>query len=193
MPFFNTKELGKGTGLGLATVYSIVTQHAGFIHVYSEPLQGSLFRVYLPITEGAGGVSPEKPAMPLIANLGGSETIPFAEDLESIREMACQALSGLGYHALAAVDGEDALRLCERKPLQSPSWMYSCQNLADRLRRLERFKSLPLGYISGYSPQCDNAALAASHAHYLQKPYSPSTLSQLVREILDQAKVSGTH
>ena len=58
---------------------------------------------------------------------------------------------------------------------------------------LERFKSLPLAYTSGYSPQCDNAALAASNAHYLQKPYSPSTLSQLVREILDQTKVSGTH
>lgn len=195
-PFFTTKELGKGTGLGLATVYGIVKQHGGFIHVYSEPLQGSLFRVYLPIMEGTASVNPKKPAIPLFANIRGTETILFAEDHESIREMACQALRGLGYHVLAAVDGEDALRMCEK---ETPAIaildviMPKLGGPATAAKLLERFKNLPLVYTSGYSPQCDNAALAASNAHYLQKPYSPSALSRLVREILDQAKVSEAH
>ncbi len=195
-PFFTTKELGKGTGLGLATVYGIVKQHGGFIHVYSELLQGSLFRVYLPVMEDAGGVSPATPTIPLFANLRGSETILFAEDHESIREMACQALGGLGYHVLAAVDGEDALQLCEE---ETPAIaildviMPRLGGPATAAILLERFKNLPVVYTSGYSPQCDSAALAASNAHYLQKPYSPGALSRLVREILDQAKVSDGH
>jgi two-component system, cell cycle sensor histidine kinase and response regulator CckA len=195
-PFFTTKELGKGTGLGLATVYGIVKQHAGFIHVYSEPLQGSLFRVYLPVMEGAAGARAEKPVIPLFANLRGSETILFAEDHESIREMACQSLSSLGYHVLAAVDGEDALRQCEK---ETPAIavldviMPKLGGPATAAKLLERFKNLAVVYTSGYSPQCDNTALAASHAHYLQKPYSPSALSRLVREILDQARVSEAH
>jgi CheY-like chemotaxis protein len=105
-------------------------------------------------------------------------------------------LTGLGYHVLAALDGEDALRLCEtEKPavaildviMPKPGGPDTAAKL------LERFKNLPVVYTSGYSPQCDNAVLAASNAHYLQKPYSPSTLSRLVREILDQAKVSEAH
>src|SRR5262249_18609400 len=112
-PFFTTKEKGKGTGMGLATVYGIVKQHGGFIHVYSEPSQGSLFRVYLPVLEGAASEgSPAKVPTASLGELRGTETILIAEDHESIREMARQTLVNLGYHVLSAADGEEALRLC---------------------------------------------------------------------------------
>jgi two-component system, cell cycle sensor histidine kinase and response regulator CckA len=196
-PFFTTKEVGKGTGLGLATVYGIVKQHNGFIHVYSEPSEGSLFRVYLPAMTGASETSPEKQPVPLFANVRGSETILVAEDHESIREMACQTLTGLGYRVLSAPNGEEALRICEK---ESPALaildviMPKLGGPATALKLLERFKDMPVVYTSGYSPQCDNTALAAANARYLQKPYSPSTLGRLVREILDHAKLtkSGT-
>lgn len=194
-PFFTTKEVGKGTGLGLATVYGIVKQHNGFIHVYGEPSQGSLFRVYLPVMAGAAGASPEKLPTPLFANLRGSEKILIAEDHESIREMAYQTLSGLGYHVLSAVDGEEALRICEK---ETPALaildviMPKLGGPAAALKLLERFKNLPVLYTSGYSPQCDNNVLAAANARYLQKPYSPSTLGRIVREILDQHKATET-
>ena len=190
-PFFTTKEVGKGTGLGLATVYGIVKQHNGFIHVYSEPSQGSLFRVYLPVMVGTAGASPAKQLTPLFEDLRGSETILFAEDHESIREMACQTLGGLGYRVLSAIDGEEALRICEKETpalaiLDVIMPKLGGPAVAAKLR--ERLKTMSVLYTSGYSPQCDNTVLAASNARYLQKPYSPSTLGRLVREILDQRK-----
>ena len=111
-PFFSTKERGKGSGMGLATVYGIVKQHGGFIHVYSEPRQGSL-RVHLPATDVSlavlGSASESSPTL----NFHGRETIVIAEDHDSIREMVRQTLVGLGYRVLAASDGGQALRLCE--------------------------------------------------------------------------------
>src|SRR5260370_16364973 len=87
-PFFTTKERGKGTGMGLATAYGIVKQHGGFIHVYSEPAQGTLFRVYLPAFEGvaAEGESAKAPA-PALGEMRGTETILIPGDHESIREI----------------------------------------------------------------------------------------------------------
>ncbi len=113
-PFFTTKHGGKGSGMGLATVYGIVKQHSGFIHVYSELKQGSLFRVYLPAMEVPllAGYSSAPEASPTF-NLHGTETILIAEDHDSIREMVRQTLVGLGYRVLAAADGQQALRLCE--------------------------------------------------------------------------------
>jgi PAS domain S-box-containing protein len=189
-PFFTTKERGKGTGMGLATVYGIVKQHGGFIHVYSEVGQGSLFRVYLPVMEGAVAESATKRSMmPSPAEMRGTETILLAEDHESIREMARQTLISLGYRVLAAADGEEALRLCgEEAPALAilDVIMPKLGGPAAAAKLLERFAALPLLYTSGYSQDSDGLANAILSAHYLQKPYSPTTLGRLVREILNQ-------
>ncbi len=188
-PFFTTKERGKGTGMGLATAYGIVKQHGGFIHVYSEPGQGTLFRVYLPAQEGAAteGAAPKAP-VPAHVEMRGSETILIAEDHESIREMARQILLSLGYRVLSACDGEEALKLCEK---ESPALaildvvMPKLGGAAAKLTAL--FAGLPILFTSGYSQDSENIAPATANARYLQKPYSPTTLGRVVREILDQA------
>src|SRR5437764_6885084 len=105
-PFFHTKELGRGTGLGLATVYGIVKQHKGFIDVDSTPGKGTAFRLYLPLGDGPA-VPSEKPAVGSLR--GGSECILIAEDNDDLREAAQEILTSLGYRVIVAKDGEQAV------------------------------------------------------------------------------------
>ena len=193
-PFFTTKERGKGTGMGLAIVYSIARQHGGFIHVYSEPGQGSLFRFYLPALAGAFAQdAPAKAPVPSLAEMRGSETILIADDHESIREMSRQALLSLGYRVLSACDGEEALRICQT---EAPALaildvvMPKLGGPSTASKLAARFDQLPILFTSGYSRDSENVAPVVADAHYLQKPYSPTTLGRLVREILDQAATS---
>jgi len=189
-PFFTTKERGKGTGMGLATVYGIVKQHGGFVHVYSEPGHGSLFRVYLPVVEGAvaDGKVKKAPA-PSLADMRGTETILLAEDHESIREMARQTLVNLGYRVLSAANGEEALRLCEQ---ETPALaildviMPRMGGAATAARLTARFPDMRVIFTSGYSAEGDKAPAPGDNARYLQKPYSPTTMGRLIRECLDK-------
>jgi PAS domain S-box-containing protein len=191
-PFFTTKDRSQSSGMGLATAYGVIKQHGGFIHVYSEPEQGSLFRVHLPAagTSSAAKVGTPKGKTPVL-ELHGTETVLIAEDHDSIREMARQALVNLGYRVLSAVDGEEALRLCEsEKPdvaildLVMPK-LSGSQTAAQLALRFGRVLTL---FTSGYSQESKGVQEEIKGARFLQKPYSPSTLSRIIREILDEAK-----
>lgn len=189
-PFFTTKASGKGTGMGLASVYGIVKQHGGFAHVYSEVGQGTLFRVYLPSTTSGELPAAHTPAP--LANgqqFRGTELILIAEDHESIREVARQTLLNLGYRVLSAVDGEEALRLAqgERPALAVLDVvMPRMGGQAALARLLERFPGLPAIFTSGYSHDATGLPASSLEMTYLQKPYSPTALGKLVRQVLDR-------
>jgi two-component system, cell cycle sensor histidine kinase and response regulator CckA len=188
-PFFSTPEGGKNSGMGLATAYGIVKQHGGFIHVYSEVGQGTLFRAYLPaVPSQPSERSPVRSRGGSIVDLRGTETLLLAEDHDSIRDMARQTLVNLGYRVLSAIDGEEALRLCESEApalaiLDLVMPKMGGQETAAKLR--ERLEDLPVLFTSGYSQE--SRGLEAK-GRYLQKPYSPTSLGRIVREILDQVK-----
>jgi two-component system cell cycle sensor histidine kinase/response regulator CckA len=190
-PFFAMKDNGKSSGMGLATAYGIVKQHGGFLHVYSEVGHGTLFRAYLPAASGepSEGSADRKRTFPLV-DLRGTETLLLADDHDSIREMARQTLVNLGYRVLSAVDGEEALQLCEN---ETPALaildviMPKLGGLETAAKLAERFEKLPVLFTSGYSKESRGLETAAG---YLQKPYSPSTLGRMVREILDQVKTT---
>ena len=191
-PFFTTKEVGKGTGLGLSTVYGIVKQNNGFVWVYSEPGQGSTFKVYLPGAEGDAD-SEEKQRLPVI-ELGGSETVLIVEDDDGLRKFAQNALQQHGYRVLDAENGEDALKV--GKAHEGPIHLMITDVVMPRMggkEAAERLQSLypqmKVIYMSGYT---DNAivhhGVLAPGLNFLQKPFSAEGLARKVREALGSEK-----
>jgi PAS domain S-box-containing protein len=188
-PFFTTKEVGKGTGLGLATVYGIVRQHGGFLQVYSELGAGSTFRAYFPVSTEVAAPPRAVDSRPLQR---GTETILVAEDHEGLRQGAHDTLTSLGYQVVLAVDGEDALRQFtahrERISLVLLDVVLPKLSGADVCARIRgENPQLPVIFATGYSP--DTSLLdrvRQLEMPILQKPYTPRDLAQRVREALDR-------
>jgi PAS domain S-box-containing protein len=192
-PFFTTKDTGKGSGLGLATVYGIVSQHGGFLHVYSEVGIGTTFRVYLPVTPSVertpASVEDPRPAR------GGAETILIAEDHEGLRELARETLANLGYNILLACDGEEAVRVFQanrdRVDLLLLDVVLPKINGPEAYARISAEKAdVPVIFATGYSPEMALLHDAQERGlTVLQKPYVPRELARRVRETLDRQPV----
>jgi len=190
-PFFTTKEVGKGTGLGLATVYGVVKQHGGFIHLYSELGKGTTFRIYIPA--GTGAAEPRE----LKSNEQtpkGTEIILLAEDNEGLREAAQEMLQRLGYRPILASNGTDAIELFKRNlgqidlvildvvmPGLSGPAVYS------QMAAIQ--PDLRVVFATGYTAETAslNSTLEKG-VPILQKPYSLKNLGQIVRSTLDRAR-----
>ena len=193
-PFFTTKEVGKGTGLGLATVYGIVKQHRGSIHVYSEPGQGTLFKILFPVAKDAARARVRERSKPRANEIhirGGTETILLAEDDRGVRRLALRALELRGYRVLHAPDGEEALRIFARHAEEISAAILDVvlpgltgPALRDALLRIK--PSLPILFTTGYSARTERVGSLVEQGHsVLQKPYSPAELARRIREVLD--------
>ena len=190
-PFFTTKEPGRGTGLGLSTVYGVIKQSGGYIWVYSEPGQGTTFKIYLPRVEDAVKIS--EPGVVSAESPRGTETVLLAEDDEGVRELAGGALERRGYSVLMACGGEEALLISGRHAgpihlLVTDVVMpgISGRELAERLVPLR--PDMKVLYMSGYT---DDAVVRygvlVEEAAYLQKPFTPDVLLQRVRQMLGRS------
>jgi PAS domain S-box-containing protein len=187
-PFFTTKEKGKGTGLGLATVYGIVKQSGGYIWVYSEAGKGTTFKVYFPRVEGTA----EKVRVqdPPGAWITGSETLLLVEDDEGVRELAREFLQKRGYHVLVATGGRQAVQLVEQHPgpihlmitdVVMPGM--SGRELVDRVAT--RRRGMRVLYVSGYTEDAVlQHGVENAGTMFLSKPFALSALARKVREVL---------
>jgi CheY-like chemotaxis protein len=189
-PFYSTKEVGKGTGLGLAMVYGIVKSHEGYITCNSEPGVGTMFKIYLPaIDQEVEMVDIKEIEAPI---KGGNETILLVDDEEFIRELGMELLGGVGYNVLTAADGESALQLYRKEQnrielilldLIMPG-MGGRKCLEELLRVNPRARVL---IASGYSADGPTKeALGVGARDYISKPYDAKQMLKVVREVLEQ-------
>lgn len=189
-PFFTTKERGHGTGLGLSTVYGIVKQNKGYLWVYSEPGEGTTFKIYLPRSIEEQELLNE--AVPAGEQLRGSETVLVVEDDEMLRNMAKEMLQGYGYKVILAKNGEEALKKAANHEFPIHIMLTDVvmpgmdgRELAEKIQA--EITDIKILYMSGYT---DNAI--AHHGvldqglDFIQKPFSTEDLGHKVREVLDK-------
>jgi two-component system cell cycle sensor histidine kinase/response regulator CckA len=195
-PFFTTKEPGKGTGLGLATIYGIVKQHQGWVVVESQVDKGSTFTIFLPIgdkpAEASQGAQAQSTAQTPSAMSLGDETILVVEDEPALRDLVVNVLELCGYRIYQARTGVEALRVWEKHKneidllltdMVMPEGM-SGRQLAERLQAED--PGLKVIYTSGYSPGMAGKDIALLEGfNFLAKPYPPSRLAHVVRDCLD--------
>ncbi len=186
-PFFTTKPQGKGTGLGLATVFGIVKQSNGFIDVYSEPGHGTRIKILFPVAEATHTAPP----VVEVASQFGTETVLLVEDEVGVSNVACQALQQRGYHVLQALNGHEALRIFAEQQSSIDLVItdvvmpeMSGRELVERLR--SDHQQVRVLYLSGYTDDAvvRHGIITASD-HFLHKPFTPGGLARKVREVLD--------
>lgn len=187
-PFFTTKESGKGTGLGLSVVHGIIKQHNGYINVYSEIGKGTIFKIYLPLTEHVIETGEIQAAEQV---RGGTETILIAEDDASLRKLSIALLNYYGYRVIEAVDGEDAVRKFTQHRddislviLDGIMPKMNGKEAYDEMRRL--CPGMKAIFMSGYAEDIfARDGISEKIAIFIQKPVMPNKLLRKVRETLD--------
>jgi PAS domain S-box-containing protein len=188
-PFYTTKEGGRGTGLGLSTVYGIVKQSGGYIWVYSEPGHGTTFKVYLPRIDEKPDEKPELATIPVSRK--GTETVLLVEDEEPVRSLVSMILSGKGYHVLAAQSWHEAEHFSVNHPgeihLLLTDIIMPGLSGPDLARRVTaRHPHTRVLFMSGYTDNVlGKGGVIEEGVAFLQKPFTPATLTQKVREVLD--------
>src|SRR5205807_2652600 len=185
-PFFTTKDPGKGTGLGLATVYGIIKQSGGGICVDSELGRGTLFRIYLPHERApVDQVKPPAPEAPIGSN---SETVLVVEDDDIVRQLICDVLEENGYNVLCAANGLAAIKVSDEYgstiDLLITDVVMPRMNGPELASRLSLSRpELRVLYVSGYS--ADEIGEDSKNVELLQKPFSPQSLLHKIREVLN--------
>jgi signal transduction histidine kinase len=187
-PFFTTKEVGKGTGLGLATVYGIVQQNGGFISVHSEPGQGATFLIYLPQHSGKSA-SRSIPTASAVTP-GGRETVLLVEDEDALLRVAARMLKGLGYAVVATTDPREAIALAAGHPTID---MLITDVIMPHLTGRELWQELRKArpelkclFMSGYAGDViSHRGVLEDGVHFLQKPFALEALARKIRHVLD--------
>jgi CheY-like chemotaxis protein len=198
-PFFTTKDVGKGTGLGLASVYGIVKQHEGWIEVSSRVGKGTSFRIFFPTSPLP--VIPAESLPPVRPARGGGETILIVEDEPGLRDLFCLTLQGLGYRVFTECSGAKALRAWSSR-LDQIDLLLTDLVMPDGISGWKLASTLQAGkpdlkaiYMSGHSAEANgHVSGAAKDIRFLAKPFSVETLAEAVRACLDEAKqfINGT-
>ena len=189
-PFYTTKEVGKGTGLGLSTVYGIIKQNDGYINVYSEPGEGTTFKVFWPVSKGQ--ISSEEKQKTEELHASGTKEILLVEDDAAVREFAETALSDRGYHVLAKEDGQEAFQALKEGKINPKLLITDLimpkmngRELAQNV--ITKLPDCKVLYASGYTDNhiVHQGALDKG-VNFIQKPYSIERLTRKVRQILDE-------